>query len=80
MNNLLIIIDSVENFVSGEIESKIKSWISEQNLGFGQVMPPFRISLVGEMKGIDLFILSELIGKEETKKRILNSISFNLNL
>ncbi|MDI5894141.1 glutamate--tRNA ligase [Flavobacterium algoritolerans] len=77
MTNLLTIINGIENFISSEIEIKVKDWINEEGLGFGQIMPPFRISLVGEMKGIDLFELSELIGKQETTHRILKAINHN---
>jgi glutamyl-tRNA synthetase len=37
-------------------------------------MQPLRLSLVGALKGPHLFDIIELIGKEETVKRIQNAI------
>jgi glutamyl-tRNA synthetase len=40
----------------------------------GKVMQPFRLSLVGKMMGPHLFDIVELLGKEETIKRITKAI------
>jgi glutamyl-tRNA synthetase len=40
----------------------------------GKIMQPFRLSLVGALKGPHLFDIVELIGKEETVKRIEKAI------
>ncbi|MDO9037006.1 MAG: hypothetical protein Q7U59_01500, partial [Lutibacter sp.] len=40
------------------------------------VMQPFRISLVGELKGPHLFDIAELIGKQETIHRIKKAVAF----
>ena len=39
-------------------------------IGFGKIMQPYRISLVGSLQGADLFEISEAIGKHETIARI----------
>ena len=41
----------------------------------GKVMQPFRLSLVGKMMGPHLFDIAEMIGKEETIKRIEKAIA-----
>lgn len=41
-----------------------------KSLGFGQVMPPLRLALVGELKGPHVFDIIEVIGKEETLRRL----------
>jgi glutamyl/glutaminyl-tRNA synthetase len=38
------------------------------------VMNPFRLALVGELKGPHLFDIVAIIGKEETLKRIQKAI------
>jgi len=38
-------------------------------------MQPFRLSLVGAMKGPHLFDIAEMIGKKATVERIQNAIS-----
>jgi len=37
-------------------------------------MQPFRLSLVGALKGPHLFDIASLIGKEETLKRLLFAV------
>jgi len=44
--------------------------------GFGKVMMPLRLSLVGEMKGPDVFDIAAILGKKETISRIQKTISF----
>jgi glutamyl-tRNA synthetase len=53
----------------------LKSWIKEQEFGFGKAMQPLRLALVGKMMGPDLFHIMKKIGKEETLKRIDFAIS-----
>jgi len=64
------IIESVEDFSSTQIETKVKAWITNQEIGFGRVMQPLRLSLVGALKGPHLFDIIEMIGKQETLHRI----------
>jgi glutamyl-tRNA synthetase len=40
----------------------------------GKVMQPFRLSLVGALKGPHLFDIVEVIGKQETITRIQKAI------
>ena len=68
------IIKKIEDFKSIEIENKVKAYLTEKELGFGKVMPPLRLCIVGEMKGPHLFDIIEMIGKENTIKRIENVI------
>ena len=39
-------------------------------------MPPLRLALVGELKGPHVFDIIELIGKEETLRRLETILSF----
>ena len=41
-------------------------------MGFGKVMMPLRLALVGSLQGPDVFEIAFLIGKSETLKRIKN--------
>jgi glutamyl-tRNA synthetase len=41
----------------------------------GKVMQPLRLSLVGALKGVHLFDIMEIIGKEETIIRIEKAIA-----
>ena len=67
-------IKNIEDFKSIKIENKVKAYLTEKELGFGKVMPPLRLCIVGEMKGPHLFDIIEMIGKENTLQRIENAI------
>lgn len=70
MQNVKNIIAEVEDFNQENLQEKVKGWITNEGIGFGKVMQPLRLSLVGEMKGPDLFHIMTSVGKEETLKRI----------
>ncbi len=70
MEKLIAVLDSVDDFTSAHIESIVKDWMAQNEIGMGKVMQPFRLSLVGALKGPHLFDIVELIGKEETIKRL----------
>lgn len=63
-----------QEFLKENIETKIKDWMTNEGLGFGKVMMPLRLSLVGALQGPDVFEIAFLIGKNETLKRIQNLI------
>lgn len=48
----------------------ISAWITEKQLGFGKIMNPFRVAIVGAAKGPHMFDVIEIIGKEETIRRM----------
>ena len=75
MLTLISILESVEDFTSLSIENTVKEWITSNEIGFGKVMQPFRLSLVGAMKGPHLFDIAEMIGKEESISRIKKAIN-----
>jgi len=66
----LEIIKNAEPFTSVHTEKIIKEYTINNELGFGKVMNPLRLAIVGAGKGVHLFDIIELIGKEETIKRI----------
>ncbi len=74
MQQLIEVLESIENFTSETIETIVKEWITSNNIGFGKVMQPFRLCLVGEMKGPHLFDIAEMIGKQDTITRIQQAI------
>ncbi|TXD49979.1 glutamate--tRNA ligase [Polaribacter sp. IC073] len=74
MTALIAVISSIEDFSSENTEKEIKEWITAKEIGFGKVMQPLRLSLVGKLAGPHLFDIIAMIGKEETIKRIENAI------
>ena len=69
------LLEEVAEFTSEEISEKIKGWITSEEIGFGKVMMPLRLALVGEMSGPDVFDIIAILGKEETTTRIQNAIA-----
>lgn len=63
-------LENIDEFVASNIEKTIKDYLSEKNLGMGQVMNVIRLSLVGSNKGPDLNTIIELLGKKEAIRRI----------
>ena len=74
MNELIEVVETIEDFNSENIETIVKEWITSKEIGFGKVMQPFRLSLVGAMKGPHLFDIAEMIGKQQTIDRIKKAI------
>jgi len=74
MYELIVVLTGIEDFSSQNIETLVKEWITTKEIGFGKVMQPFRLSLVGALKGPHLFDIAGMIGKEETIARIKNAI------
>jgi glutamyl-tRNA synthetase len=75
MNQLIAVLNSIQDFSSLNIETVVKDWMTQNEIGMGKVMQPFRLSLVGALKGPHLFDIVELIGKEETTKRLEKAIA-----
>ena len=75
MEELVTVVESIEDFSIANAQTEIKGWITSKEIGFGKVMQPLRLSLVGKLAGPDLFDIMTMIGKENTLKRIKNAIS-----
>jgi glutamyl-tRNA synthetase len=70
LEELVTVIESVEDFDVEPLQTAVKSWITSKEIGFGKVMMPLRLALVGGLSGPDVFDIMFLIGKPETLKRI----------
>ena len=58
----------------GAISTKIKSYITENGLKFGDVMPVLRILITGTMEGPDLMEMIYLLGSASVSERIMNGL------
>ncbi len=74
MKELILVLNEIDDFSSKNIENIVKEWITSKEIGFGKVMQPFRLSLVGAMKGPHLYDITTMIGKEDTISRIETAI------
>ena len=75
MQELILILNEITDFTAANIETIVKDWMTQHDIGMGKIMQPFRLSVVGALKGPHLFDIVALIGKEETIKRIKNAIA-----
>ncbi len=75
MTELVAVIEGIEEFSIENAQTEIKGWITSKEIGFGKVMQPLRLSLVGKLAGPDLFEIMTMVGKETTIKRIQNAIT-----
>ncbi|WP_299223541.1 glutamate--tRNA ligase [uncultured Psychroserpens sp.] len=70
LNTAKTLIENLEDFTIENLQSTIKGWITRNEIGFGKVMMPLRLALVGALQGPDVFDIIYMIGKAETLKRI----------
>ena len=74
MKELHAVLQSQDDFEAEKLQNEVKAWIKTKEIGFGKVMMPLRIALVGALQGPDLYRIAEFIGKEETLRRIETAI------
>lgn len=72
MSELAQTINKISDFTVENIQSEVKAWIGQKEVGFGKVMQPLRLALVGAMQGPDVFEIIYMIGKKETVQRLEN--------
>ncbi len=74
--SIIHILQEMNPFDKVAAHDKVVAFIQENGLNMGQIMNCFRLSLVGDSKGIDLFEIVDLIGVEKTCERIQKLINF----
>ncbi len=70
MKELASVINNTESESAEHLQSLVKEWIANKGIGFGKVMQPLRLALVGDLKGPDLFQIMFMIGRDATVRRI----------
>jgi glutamyl-tRNA synthetase len=66
----IALFDEKKEWISQELETEFKDLAAKLNLKAGDVLMPLRIMLVGKKIGPGVFDIAEIIGKNETIKRI----------
>ncbi len=74
MTELVEVLRGLEDFSCAAAEPAVLGWITDKGYHMGNVMNAFRLTVVGECKGPHMFDITELIGKEETVKRVLAGV------
>jgi len=66
---------SLEQWDAESIKEAFSAFMNAREWNFGMVMVPIRLALVGSSQGIDLFVIFELIGKNETISRMEKAVA-----
>lgn len=74
MRELVGKLNAASDFASAALEPQILGWIAEKEYHLGNVMNAFRLAVVGECKGPHMFDITELMGREETVRRIETAV------
>lgn len=74
MTELMHLLESLDDFSIENQESKVMQWIKDNGYHTGKIMNAFRLTLVGEGKGPQMFDITSILGKEETLKRMQKAI------
>ena len=75
MEELMHLLNGLDDFSIENQETEVKAWIERNNYPMGKIMNAFRLTLVGEGKGPQMFDITSILGKEETIKRMQQAIS-----
>jgi glutamyl/glutaminyl-tRNA synthetase len=75
MEGLKNTLKELEDFSSEAVENDVKKWMAKEEISFGKIMAPFRLSIVGALKGPHLFDIVAFIGKEKAVQRIEQAIA-----
>jgi glutamyl-tRNA synthetase len=75
MTELADLLESLDDFSIDNQDKAVHEWIEAKGYGMGEIMNAFRLALVGEGKGPQMFHISGLIGKEETLSRLRRAIT-----
>ena len=70
MGELIEVLKGLDDFSSAAAEPVVLGWIEQKGYHLGNVMNAFRLAVVGECKGPHMFDITELLGVDETVRRI----------
>jgi glutamyl-tRNA synthetase len=69
------LLENINDFSAAATEPVVKAWIDEKGYNTGAIMNPFRLVVVGALRGPHMFDIISWIGKDETLKRIDKGLS-----
>lgn len=70
MAELVEVLEGADSFDAKALEPVVLGWIADKGYHLGNVMNAFRLTVVGECKGPHMFDITELLGRDETIRRI----------
>lgn len=74
LSEIANLFEKVDDWKANKIKESFSAFMNEKEWGFGAIMNPLRLCLVGGNMGPDLFVICELLGQQETISRIESAI------
>ena len=75
MAEMLALLEQQNDWSAEALDNLIMPWINEKEYGVGVVMNAFRICLVGAARGPHIWAITDVIGKEETLRRVRTALT-----
>lgn len=75
MREMLALLEQQEDWSAEALDNLIMPWIAEKEYGVGVVMNAFRICLVGAARGPHIWAITDVLGKEETLRRVRTALA-----
>ena len=75
MSEMLALLEQQEDWSAEALDNLIMPWIAEKEYGVGVVMNAFRICLVGAARGPHIWAITDVLGKEETLRRVRTALA-----
>ncbi|MDO4319146.1 MAG: glutamate--tRNA ligase [Bacteroidales bacterium] len=70
MGELIALLEALPDLKAATAEPVVMDWIKTKEYHMGNVMNAFRLAVVGECKGPNMFEITEILGKDETIERL----------
>ena len=75
MTELLALLEAQEDWSAEALDALVMPWIEKMEYGVGIVMNAFRICLVGAARGPHIWAITDVLGKEETLRRVRTALA-----
>ena len=67
---LVALLEEQKDFSGEKLEPVVLDWIAANGYHLGNTMNAFRLAVVGECRGPHMFLITDVIGKDETIRRL----------
>lgn len=74
ISELLALLENHNDWSAEALDNLIMPWIAEKEYGVGIVMNAFRICLVGAARGPHIWEITDVLGKDETIRRVRTAL------
>ena len=74
MQELLALLEAHDDWSAESLDALVMPWIAEKEYGVGIVMNAFRICLVGAARGPHIWAITDVLGKDETLRRVRTAL------